>query len=307
MRPLCVIGSLNMDMVISVPRFHAPGESIIGSHFAVFTGGKGGNQAVALGRLGVETIMAGMIGKDANGRAYQKALMAEKVDVSRLLQSDEATGVAFIEVNQKTGDNRIALAPGANMAFSPQAFLTIWESIRHCGFFLMQFEIPDETVLAAAERIHESGSILILDPAPARPFSDELLRLAHYLTPNETELNLLTGMPTVSEEEIMKAAQTLIGRGAHHIIVKLGARGAMLVTEDMSRYVPGFMVSAVDTTAAGDAFNAGLAFALAHGEELIQAVRYANAVGALTTTAMGAQAAMPTQAGVRALLQRQHA
>jgi len=295
-----------MDMVISVPRFHAPGESIIGSNFAVFTGGKGGNQAVALGRLGAETIMAGMIGKDTNGRVYQKALMAEKVDVSRLLQSDEATGVALIEVNQETGDNRIALAPGANMAFSPQAFLTLWESIRHCGFFLTQFEIPDETVLAAAQKIHESGGILILDPAPARPFSDELLGLAHYLTPNETELNLLTGMPTVSEEEIIKAAQTLIGRGARHIIVKLGARGAMLVTEDMSCYVPGFAVSAVDTTAAGDAFNAGLAFALAQGEELIQAVRYANAVGALTTTAMGAQAAMPTQADVRALMQRQH-
>lgn len=305
MQPICVIGSLNVDLVINIPRFHAPGETIMGSQFTVFTGGKGGNQAVALGRLGADAAMVGMVGEDLNGQMYLDTLKKEGIDASHVGTCSEATGVALIEVNDATGDNRIALAAGANMLLTPERLLALWPQIAHFDYFLIQFETPMETVALAAELISKAGKVLILDPAPAQPVSDALLAHTTYITPNETELGLLTGLPTRTAGEITLAAQSLLARGAKQVVAKMGANGAMLVSAHGAAHVPGFKVKAVDTTAAGDSFNAGFAFALSQGMTDAQAVRYANAVGALATTAMGAQGAMPAHQQVTALMNEQ--
>lgn len=294
MKRVCVIGSLNVDLTISIPYFHAPGESIIGSGFGMFAGGKGGNQAVALGRLGADAVMAGMVGNDENGRFYRNTLKRERVDDRFVSGCDTTTGVALIEVNTATGDNRIAVHMGANEKLTPTYIDSIWDELSACDIFLMQFEMPMETVIHAAKKINALGKTLILDPAPARQIPDELLPCATYITPNETELQIITGRQTENPDLIREAATLLISRGARHIVAKMGAAGAMLVTSEGAQLIPGFAVKAVDTTAAGDSFNAGLAYALSEGKPLNDAIVFANAVGAIATTSMGAQAAMPT-------------
>lgn len=301
MKKLCVIGSLNVDLTITIPRFHAPGESIIGSDFHTFTGGKGGNQAVALGRLGAEVSMVGMLGDDENGRLYLRKLAAERVDASLVGVSSVPTGVALIEVDASSGDNRIAVAAGANNEISRAHIDRVWSQMLACDVFLLQLEMPMDTVCYVTERLHAAGKTVVLDPAPAQPLPETLLRCADYITPNETELSLITQQPTGTLEEIRAAAAALRARGAKAVVAKMGARGSMLFRED-ELYDPGFRVQAVDTTAAGDSFNAGFAYALAQGLSEARALELGNAVGALATTSMGAQAAMPGMDRARQLI-----
>ncbi len=303
MMKTCVIGSLNSDLTIFIPRFHVQGETITGSEFHIYTGGKGGNQAVALARLGADVAMVGALGDDANGKAYMDALKREGVD-DRLLRvcPDIESGVALIEVCVQTGDNRIAISAGANGRVDCEYIDGIWQQLLERELFLLQLETPIETVEHAAVRLSEAGKTVILDPAPARPLSDALIAASSYITPNETELQMLTGMPTDTDAEIEAAARMLIGKGARAVIAKMGKRGAMLVKPEGWQRVAGFKVDAVDSTAAGDSFNAGFAYALAQGWDELLAVRFANAVGALSTTAAGAQAAMPKLERVNALL-----
>lgn len=305
MNPICVIGSLNVDLTISLPRFHAPGETLEGSAFLTFTGGKGGNQAVALGRLGAPVCMVAKTGEDENGNLYRRVLEAEGVDTRHVAPCDTATGIALIEVHETTGENRIALYPGANARVDIPFFEALWPELMDCDIFLMQLETPMDTVEHAAQKIHQAGKLLILDPAPAQPLSEALLRCAACVTPNETELALLTGLPTETTHQVELAAKELIRRGARQVVAKMGAAGALWAGEQGTVHIPGFSVQAVDTTAAGDSFNAGLAFALGKKKSMPEAVRFANAVGALATTAMGAQAAMPDCAQAMQLLQEQ--
>lgn len=308
MKKLCVIGSLNVDLTITIPRFHAPGETITGSGFATYTGGKGGNQAVALGRLGADVAMCGMVGDDANGRMYLNTLARERVDTSLIGQSEnQPTGVALIEVESASGNNRIALNPGANHELDVAFAQRYLDRLLKYDIFLMQLEIPLETVTYLAARLHAAGKTVVLDPAPAVPLSDGLIAAADYITPNETELSILTGMPTGSREQIERAAAQLILRGSRRVVAKMGAAGALLFGEDKPLFVPGFQVNAVDTTAAGDSFNAGFAMALALGLDPLECMQTANATGALSTTRMGAQAAMPSYDDVRALVASRNA
>ncbi|MDR3050326.1 MAG: ribokinase [Oscillospiraceae bacterium] len=304
MKRICVVGSLNVDFTIILPRFHAPGETISGSDFAVYTGGKGGNQAVALGRLGADVAMAGRIGDDENGSLYRRILRQERVRDDFVSVCDTPTGVALIEVDARTGDNRIALFSGANAQVDAAFIDRLWPALSAYDIFLMQFEIPMPTVLHAAEKIAGLGKTLIVDPAPAQPLPEALRRCAAYITPNETELALITGMPIGDQAQAQAAAQALCAQGARGVVAKLGAAGALLVTPEGAQHVPGFAVRAVDTTAAGDSFNAGFAFALAQGKSPLEATVFANAVGALSTTAMGAQAAMPSLDAALALMAR---
>jgi ribokinase len=181
----------------------------------------------------------------------------------------------------------------------------LWDQLAVYDIFLMQLEIPMPTVLRVAERVFALGKTLVLDPAPAQPLSPQLCRWATYITPNETELALLTGMPTETRDQVLAAAQALLARGAENVVAKIGAEGALLVSAQGARHVPGFRVRAVDTTAAGDSFNAAFAFALAQGQSPVDALTLANAVAALSTTAMGAQVAMPTLAAAQALMAEQ--
>ena len=291
---ICVVGSLNVDLTVSLERFHQPGETITGTDFATFTGGKGGNQAVAAARLGGDVYMVGCVGCDANGDMYLDTLKKEGIRTDFVERTDEvSTGVALIEVD-KTGENRIAVVPGANHAVTTDMISRSLQAITDSGVMLLQLETPIESVTHAAAIAKRNKLKVILDPAPARPLSDALLYLCDYITPNETELAILTGLPVETDEDALIACSKLIKRGVGAVLHKRGAKGALLVTKQGARVFPGYKVDAVDTTAAGDSFNAGFAVGLAMDLPVDDAVRLANAAGALSTTAMGAQAAMPS-------------
>ncbi len=290
---ICVFGSLNIDLTMRLERFHVPGETVTGKSFHTFTGGKGGNQAVAAARLGGEVRMVGCLGADAHGVMYRDVLKGEGLDVSRVkMMENETSGVALIEVDD-AGENRIAIVPGANARLDAAMAREAAEVIARSRCLLLQLETPMDGVLEAAGIARENGVTVILDPAPAQPVPDELLALCDYVTPNETELAALTGLSVDAEEEAVAACRRLTARGAGAVINKRGPRGCLLVTADEVHPSPGFEVKAVDTTAAGDTFNAGFASGLDRGWRVDEALRLANAAAAISVTGLGAQAAMP--------------
>ena len=298
MKKCAVIGSINTDMVARTPRFPAPGESIIGSVFRTEFGGKGANQAIALARLGVEVCMAGKVGDDLFGKKYLEHLIEEKVNVDCVaVEVGETTGVADIWVAD-SGENSIISIPGANAKCDLDWLNAALERLSDCDIFLLQLEIPHETVGAALKKLREMGKTVILDPAPAVPLPAEWLACADYITPNETELEILTGdLPKNATVEAR--IRRLVGESNRMVIHKRGAEGAFIGTKDGVLPVSGFKVKAVDTTAAGDTFNAGLAAGLAMGKPIEECVRLANAAGALAVTALGAQGCMPTLEMIR--------
>lgn len=298
MKKCAVIGSINTDMVARTPRFPAPGESIIGSVFRTEFGGKGANQAIALARLGAKVCMAGKVGDDLFGKKYLEHLIEEKVNVDCVaVETGETTGVADIWVAD-SGENSIISIPGANAKCDLDWLNAALERLSDCDIFLLQLEIPHETVGAALKKLREMGKTVILDPAPAVPLPAEWLACADYITPNETELEILTGdLP--KNATIEARIRRLVGESNRMVIHKRGAEGAFIGTKDGVLPVSGFKVKAVDTTAAGDTFNAGLAAGLAMGKPIAESVRLANAAGALAVTALGAQGCMPTLEMIR--------
>ena len=298
MKKCAVIGSINTDMVARTPRFPAQGESIIGSVFRTEFGGKGANQAIALARLGAEVCMAGKVGDDLFGKKYLEHLIEEKVNVDCVaVEVGETTGVADIWVAD-SGENSIISIPGANAKCDLDWLNAALERLSDCDIFLLQLEIPHETVGAALKKLCEMGKTVILDPAPAVPLPAEWLACADYITPNETELEILTGdLPKNATVEAR--IRRLVGESNRMVIHKRGAEGAFIGTKDGVLPVSGFKVKAVDTTAVGDTFNAGLAAGLAMGKPIEECVRLANAAGALAVTALGAQGCMPTLEMIR--------
>lgn len=298
MKKCAVIGSINTDMVARTPRFPAPGESIIGSVFRTEFGGKGANQAIALARLGAETRMAGKVGDDLFGRNYLSHFAAEGVNTDSVgVEAGTTTGIADIWVID-SGENSIVSIPGANAKCDIAWMDAALDALADCEIFLIQLEIPLETVGHALKRLRAMGKTVILDPAPAAPLPAEWLACADFITPNETELQILTG--ELPEDAPMEARmRRLIDLSGCTVIHKRGAEGAFIGSEAGIQPVPGFSVRAVDTTAAGDTFNAGLAAGLAMEWPIPQCVRLANATGALSVTGLGAQSAMPTMEQIR--------
>lgn len=303
MKKCAVIGSINMDMVLSVSRFPAAGETLTGGNFQTVPGGKGANQAVALGRLGAPVRMAGRIGDDAFGRRYLDHFRQNGVDVRAVdAVAGTATGVADILVNA-AGENCIVIAPGANGLCDLEWLDRALEATADCEIFLLQLEIPLDTVAEAVRRLRKMGKTILLDPAPAVPLPEDVLSAVGFLTPNETELKAVTsGLP--EDAGIEERVRHLVGGSGRVVVHKRGADGAYIGTRDGIEHVPGFSVRAVDTTAAGDTFNAGLAAGLAMGWPLRDAVRLANAAGALAVTAYGAQEGMPSLEQAQALMAR---
>ena len=303
MKKCAVIGSINMDMVLSVSRFPAAGETLTGGNFQTVPGGKGANQAVALGRLGATVRMAGRVGDDAFGRRYLDHFRKNGVDVRAVdAVAGTATGVADILVNA-AGENCIVIAPGANGLCDLEWLDRALEATADCEIFLLQLEIPLDTVAEAVRRLRKMGKTILLDPAPAVPLPENVLSAVDFLTPNETELKAVTsGLP--EDAGIEERVRHLVGGSGRVVVHKRGADGAYIGTRDGIEHVPGFSVRAVDTTAAGDTFNAGLAAGLAMGWPLRDAVRLANAAGALAVTAYGAQEGMPSLEQAQALMAR---
>ena len=304
MADIVVVGSLNADLTVNVPRFLKPGETLTGSKFSIFTGGKGGNQAVAAARLGASVAMVGCVGDDANGGMYRSSLEREGVTLSALRTiPEETTGVAVITVDDR-GENTIAIVPGANAALSVDVITDCRALIEGAKVCLFQLETPLVSTQHAAAIAHAAGAQVILDPAPApdAPLPQALVMLCDYITPNETELSLLTGMPVNTIEQAAEAAMKLIGQGAKAVINKRGSAGALLVTREGYRMYPGYKVRAVDTTAAGDTFNAGLAVGLSMDLSVADSIRLANAAAAISVTALGAQGAMPSFEQATALI-----
>ena len=304
--PIVVVGSLNADLVVHVSRFLTPGETLIGRRFDVYPGGKGGNQAAAVARLGDRVAMIGQVGADSQGAWLRDSLSAAGADVA-MVATDEAvsSGVALITIDA-AGQNTIVVVPGANGTFTPDRLGPAIGRVRAAHVVLLQLEIPLSTVERAAAEARSAGATVLLDPAPAGEVPHQLLALASIVTPNETELLALAGenltAAALAEAEIDRLARRVIDRGAAQLLVKLGSRGARLVTMTSSRTFPAPKVEAVDTTAAGDAFNGALAVALAGGATLEDAIPFACAAGAVSVTRPGAQPSMPTRRDVEALL-----
>ncbi|MBT9315755.1 ribokinase [Leptothoe spongobia] len=299
---IIVFGSLNMDLVAQVSHLPEPGETLLGSGFATIPGGKGANQAVAAARLGAPTAMAGCVGDDGFGLLLCESLQASGVATDLVLVHAGPSGVALINVDE-VGENQIVVVPGANAKVA----VTDVERLplgHEASILLMQFEIPLAAVQAAAKR--SADCCVIVDPAPARSdLPPEFYGLVDILTPNQTEASQLTGLQVTGVTTAMEAAQVLRQRGAATVIVKLGSQGAVVSSQSEVFHVPAFQIEAVDTVAAGDSFNGGLAVALWEGKSLRAAVEWASAVAALAVMKAGAQSSMPTRKQVEAFL-RQH-
>ena len=296
-----VFGSINMDMVARVARLPRPGETVPGESFATAPGGKGANQAVAAARLGAPTRMVGRVGDDVFGVALRDGLAAEGVDTAAVVATPGPSGVAAISVDA-AGENTIVVVPGANGAVGAEDVARLEAALVGARALLLQLEVPLPAVVAAARAARARGVTVILDPAPARPLPAELYPLADIITPNAIEAAALVGFPLDGEAAARRAGRELRGRTGGAAIVKLGARGALVCDATGETFAPAFPVTAVDTVAAGDAFNGGLAAALCAGLPFAQALRWALAAGALAVTRPGAQTAMPTHAELLALL-----
>lgn len=274
----------------------------MGTDFGTYLGGKGGNQAMALARLGAQPSMVGRVGSDQFGEAYRAALRAEQADVALVaVDSDMPTGTALIEVDAR-GNNRIVVVAGANGQVGEEAVNSMIERLSPGDLVLLQLEVPLPIVELAASQAASRGAVVILDPAPAAELPASLLSALTWITPNEHEAAVLTGVDTTSDDGLARAASELARSGVDHVVIKAGERGAFYLHDAVGLMVPGFSVEVVDTTAAGDSFNGGLAWALSRGQAGEAAIRTASAVAAISVTGRGAQSAMPRPAQVEELL-----
>ena len=302
--PLLVLGSVNADLYVSIERLPARGETIPGRDTALRPGGKGANQAAAAARLGIATWFVGQVGADNYAAPLRAALAGCGVHLDLLGESAGETGQAFILL-QRGGENSIIIVPGANHAWSEPPAGALGR-IAGSGALLLQREVPEGVNLVAARAAAAAGVPVVLDAGGADdPLPDDLLRLITVLSPNETELARLTGRATGSEAEVLSAARALQGRGVGTVLVKLGARGSLLVPTVGEPIRQGiFTVPVVDTTGAGDCFTAAYTVALLEGRTEAERLRFATAAAALCVQRLGAMPSMPTRSEVEAFLTR---
>lgn len=290
---ITVIGSSNTDMVIKTSRLPLPGETILGGDFLMNPGGKGANQAVAAARLSGKVTLVAKVGNDVFGREARELFQAENLNIAYLSSDDSApSGIALITVNEQ-GENCIVVAPGSNARLLREDIDMAAEAIREAEIVLMQLEVPLDTVTYATEMAVAAGRKVILNPAPAQPLPTSLLSMIYLITPNETEAEILTGIPVRDQTSAIAAARALLSMGVKAVVMTLGSQGALVVTDELSELIPTKSVKVVDTTAAGDCFNGALAVALCEGFSLQEAISFANKAATISVTRMGAQASAP--------------
>jgi len=303
-KPIVVVGSINLDLVANADHIPAAGETVLGSNFQMHSGGKGANQAVAAARLGYPVQMIGKLGSDALGEQLRSQLEAAGVGLEGVTRAEAASGVAMIVVAPH-GENCIVVTPGANAQVTPEYVDKHGELIRNAALVLMQLEIPLATVEHVADLCEQHNVPLILDPAPAQDLAGSLLHRVTWFTPNETEAAYFAkNVNDHGEADPAATARQLLVLGPRGVLLKLGTRGAYLSTSDgMEKQMDAIPVRAIDTTAAGDAFNGAFAVGLAHGKGAVESARFAVAAAALSVTCAGAQPSMPTLREVEELLE----
>lgn len=302
---LIVLGSINADHILNLQSFPTPGETVTGNHYQVAFGGKGANQAVAAGRSGANIAFIACTGDDDTGVRVRRQLASDNIDIAPVRAvKDESTGVALIFVNGE-GENVIGIHAGANAALSVAQVEAEKARIADADALLMQLESPLESVLTAAKIAHQHQTSVVLNPAPARELSDELLALVDIITPNETEAEKLTGIRVENDDDAAKAANALHKKGIGTVIITLGSRGVWVSHDGEGRRVPGFKVQAIDTIAAGDTFNGALVTSLLEGTALAEAIRFAHAAAAIAVTRKGAQPSVPWRKEIDEFLRQQ--
>jgi ribokinase len=288
---ILVIGSLNMDMVTNVAYTPIVGETTIGKGLTYIPGGKGANQAVAIGRLGGDVSMLGVVGNDKNGQILKDNLKNNNVYINNIVCTDVApTGMAFVMVN-RSGDNSIVVIPGANNELDTN--IVNDTSFKDFDYLVAQMEIPIKSLEYAFELAKRNNIYTVLNPAPARELSKKLLQCTDLLIPNETEFEILTGYDVDSDESIKKGVEQLRKQGINEIVLTLGDRGARYFSSSKDIYIPSYKVDVIDTTAAGDSFIGALLTAISNGKDIVEAMEFAMKAGALTVSLSGAQSSLP--------------
>jgi ribokinase len=301
MKPIVVVGSINMDLVSQTERIPRPGETVIGSSFQLHSGGKGANQAVAAARLGYPSILLGAIGDDIFGRQLLSTLDGFGVDTRHIGTAAGSSGSASIVVDAQ-GENTIIVTPGSNLKVTPDYLQTKLDVLDGAGIILAQLEIPMDTIAWLAGYCAHSGMSLVLDPAPAAELPPSVLSQTTWFTPNETEAAFYAVPGESSEQMLLR----FFSVGVKNVVLKQGSDGALVASADGSRErINIFPVSALDTTAAGDAFNGAFCVALMRGKSPGESARFAAAAAAISVTRHGAQSSLPSQAEVMALLEGQ--
>ncbi|MEE0931735.1 MAG: ribokinase [Clostridium sp.] len=297
MNRVCVLGSMNMDLVVKVNDIPRVGETILSKSFEKIAGGKGANQAIAAKRCGAEVAMIAKIGKDENGEILKDKLKEDNIDVKYVFEDkNESTGMAFIMVNEN-GNNSIIVVAGSNMTINKEDIEASLEKIEESDILIAQFETSEEMTLEAFKKAKEFGKVTILNPAPAKKINEELLKVTDIIVPNETEAEVLTGITVETLEDANKAGKVFLEKGVKFVVITLGDKGAAVIGKDFCKLVPSYKVNAIDTTAAGDSFIGGLSskldFRNINKETLIGAVNFGNKVSSISVQRKGAQPSIP--------------
>lgn len=290
---ILVIGSSNTDMTIKSDNLPLPGQTILGGRFVMGPGGKGANQAVAAKRLGGNVEFICKVGHDIFGKSAADGYKKEGIDISHILYSTEPSGVALILVD-KTGENVISVAPGANGDLSVEDIESIANVIKEADYLILQLEIPTDAVIRAAKIAHEAGVYVILNPAPACKLPNELFQYISLITPNQTETELMTGVKLINEQSFITAVENFNRMGVKDVIITLGSKGSLVCYDGKNEFVPAIKVDAVDATAAGDTFCGAVCVALSQGKNLKEAAVFATKAASLTVQKMGAQDSIPS-------------
>jgi len=303
-KKILILGSSNVDLVLRIPRFHRPGETIMSQDLVTVFGGKGANQAIAAKRLGDRVSFITKLGKDHHGQSYRRYLVKNGLDPKGLLEDKTLpTGMALIEVNLK-GENRIIVFPGANGSLSEEDIRRLRQFWKGIKVFGTQLEIPIPSVIAGLKRAKEQGALTLLNPSPPVRLSGDILSSVDFLVPNELEAQFLTGIKMKRDRDVPEMAKRLLGKGVKNVVMTLGSRGLFFKSRSEEIWMEAFRVNVVDTTAAGDAFMGALACGLSEGKSIREVLRLANGAGALAATKLGAQPSLPLRKDLQAFLEK---